>query len=381
MKKILLSLGVIAIVAVGAIGVTRSFFSDTETSTGNTFTAGAIDLKIDSTTTYNGEAVPASTWALKDLVPTADKFFNFDDIKPGDEGENTISLHVLNNDAYVCAAVSNLTSDDNGLTEPESEVDTTDGAGNGELDDEMVWTIWRDDGTGGGIAGNNIQDGTEPTLTSGNPVNGVLTINDSTTGPLLATETAYLGVAWSLPASSGNETQTDSMTGDISFQVVQSRNNDNFVCGQIEIPEEPERTVLLLENKNIDAGWDVIQDETSGTLSFISSHPTFDYTLNVQNLVPNTSYSMIYYADPWPGNNPGKLLATLTTDGSGNASISGDVELGMDLPSSPDTNYPTGAKIWVIKSAEYTPNSVNTWPVGAESLFENNLVIYEDTNN
>ena len=53
MKKILLSMSMIAVVAVVAIGATGAFFSDTETSTGNTFTAGAIDLTVDSEQHYN----------------------------------------------------------------------------------------------------------------------------------------------------------------------------------------------------------------------------------------------------------------------------------------------------------------------------------------
>ena len=42
MKKILISLAVIGAVGAIAAGATGAFFSDTETSTGNTFTAGAI---------------------------------------------------------------------------------------------------------------------------------------------------------------------------------------------------------------------------------------------------------------------------------------------------------------------------------------------------
>jgi len=48
-KKILISLMAIVIVAGAAVWGTTAYFSDTETSTGNTFTAGAIDLKIDHT--------------------------------------------------------------------------------------------------------------------------------------------------------------------------------------------------------------------------------------------------------------------------------------------------------------------------------------------
>ena len=53
-KKILISLSVIGMVAAVAIGGTIAYFSNTETSAGNIFVAGAIDLKIDHTKqTYN----------------------------------------------------------------------------------------------------------------------------------------------------------------------------------------------------------------------------------------------------------------------------------------------------------------------------------------
>src|ERR1035437_3339451 len=151
MKKILLSVSMIAVAAVVVMGATGAFFSDTETSTGNTFTAGAIDLKVDSTQHYNGmicepntgdghaagaywwrhvgSAAPAAypvefsacdgSWALKDLVPSSDKFFNFADVKPGDSGENTISLHIDNNSAYACADISNIKNDENTHLTPE----------------------------------------------------------------------------------------------------------------------------------------------------------------------------------------------------------------------------------------------------------------------
>ena len=84
-KKILISLCVIGAVAAIAIGGTIAYFSDTETSTGNTFTAGSIDLTVDSKCTYNGVAsTQCGTWTLKDLELTANKFWSFTDVKPGD---------------------------------------------------------------------------------------------------------------------------------------------------------------------------------------------------------------------------------------------------------------------------------------------------------
>src|SRR3989338_823727 len=56
MKKILLSAGMIALVGALAVGGTIAFYNDTETSTGNLFVAGAIDLTVDQTlASYNGE--------------------------------------------------------------------------------------------------------------------------------------------------------------------------------------------------------------------------------------------------------------------------------------------------------------------------------------
>ena len=54
MKKLLKSLFILGIVGLVGFGVTQAFFSDEETSVGNTFQAGEIDLKIDHTKqTYN----------------------------------------------------------------------------------------------------------------------------------------------------------------------------------------------------------------------------------------------------------------------------------------------------------------------------------------
>ena len=55
-KKILFSFLAISIASAIVIGGTTAFFSDTETSTGNVFTAGSIDLKIDhKSVVYNGK--------------------------------------------------------------------------------------------------------------------------------------------------------------------------------------------------------------------------------------------------------------------------------------------------------------------------------------
>src|SRR3989344_4707232 len=74
MKKILLSLGTLVAVAAVVAGGTIAFYNDTETSSGNIFTAGSIDLKVDHLRqTYNGvdcETCSLSIWSSSSTVVT-----------------------------------------------------------------------------------------------------------------------------------------------------------------------------------------------------------------------------------------------------------------------------------------------------------------------
>ncbi len=79
MKRILISLSIIAVVATIAIGGTIAYFQDTETSTGNTFSAGILDLKIRDNDEDWGDGVQA-TWAAPP------------DVKPGDAWDFRIPL-------------------------------------------------------------------------------------------------------------------------------------------------------------------------------------------------------------------------------------------------------------------------------------------------
>ncbi|MCX6761201.1 MAG: TasA family protein [Candidatus Nealsonbacteria bacterium] len=54
-KKLITSLSIIGVIAAVVIGGTIAYYNDTETSAGNIFTAGTIDLKVDNVyATYNG---------------------------------------------------------------------------------------------------------------------------------------------------------------------------------------------------------------------------------------------------------------------------------------------------------------------------------------
>lgn len=275
MKRLILMGASLAVFAgAAAYGATGAFFSDSESSTGNTFTAGAIDLKVDSTQHYNGNTCtlvdanastsylwtgPAAyptgpcsgTWTLKDLNPTLDKFFNFPDVKPGDNGENTVSLHIDNNDAYACVDITNVANNDNTQTEPEALVDGN-GLATGELGQSLNFIVWKDDGAIDGwqgvsdaTEGDNIWQVGEDLITSGTAptTTQTYTLANSITGPLAGGSTSYVGVAWCAGTWSGiapgatcdgstlgNIAQTDSYAADVAFRVEQARNNPNFTC-------------------------------------------------------------------------------------------------------------------------------------------------------
>ena len=73
-KKILASIMVVGLLALAMGWGTYSYFSDTETSTSNTFTAGTLDLKVD------GKDNP---------LPV---YFNVANVKPSDSGFKIIAL-------------------------------------------------------------------------------------------------------------------------------------------------------------------------------------------------------------------------------------------------------------------------------------------------
>ena len=405
MRKIIKSFAVVIGVAAIAGYSTYSFFSDTETAAGNIFRAGEIDLKIDSHCSYNGQSSSqCGEWELKDLIPTSDKFFNFSDIKPGDFGENTISLHIDDNDAWACLTIDNLKNDENDCNDPEEKAnDETCGtaADQGELAQNLFFSAWADNG-------DKVWESGEPLLFSNKfgPASDILNgktyaLADSTTGgnPIMGGQTKNIGLKWCFGTmvvdetshtiscdklGEHNDTQTDSISADVKFYVEQSRHNENFKCSEINGGnEEPACTpvaeicgdaidndcdgfadcgdsdcnadtacqaagngheTVRLENKFVTDDWHVIDDGTYGDLTFNESGPTFDYSFSGHGLISGTAYSLIYYADPWAGNGmnhlTGKLIGSGSTNGSGDLTLSGSPDLDTDLPNSDDKNYP-----------------------------------------
>ncbi|MCX6737610.1 MAG: TasA family protein [Candidatus Parcubacteria bacterium] len=355
-KKIILSLGVIGIVAAFAIGGTVAYFSDTETSTGNTFTAGAIDLKVSNEsyvsnqTTGVLEASPNTSWVSG---ATIGKFFNFSDVKPGDVGEDTIGLTVENNDAWACATLELKSNKDNTCTGPEMKNDTncvvpgTDWDGDLAQGIEFVW--WADDGDNVletneeatkyylGPASITTLLGEDKKLeltvadsilnffnpTTGGPLKGMTTYNlgkgwcfghmtlhpipEDTTGPLVR------GTGFSCDgASVTNAAQTDSLTADLTFTAIQARNNMAYKC-----PEHQPKTKLVVSSNIMifgSTGW--------GGLSCPSDYPNV-----ISGGVSQTN------TEPWVVNTyPVSFVLAKT-----GATLDGSI-----YPNFPHHNYPGG---------------------------------------
>lgn len=142
--------------------------------------------------------------------------------------------------------------------------------------------------------------------------------------------------------------------------------------------------------------WDRIDDEIEGELYYFITGNEFGHHFEAQGL-EEVEYSLIYYADDWPGNNPGALIGKAFADSNGDLVIEGSVELNMNLPSSPDENAldtcdycdngcnPTdglcrGAKIWLVPSDQYNEGtkSIIGWSPTDYWLFETDLILYFD---
>lgn len=270
MKKILSSVMMLALVALFAGAGTMAYFSDTETTTDNTFVAGTVNLEVANAGYYNGVLQDGSgltedtTWPLSDL--TDELFFNFDDVKPGDWGENTTTLQANTNPYYACMNVTLTSSAENGVGEPEDEDgDTADnGNWNGELDDEIHFIAWADDG-------DNVLEDNETlvldrhldmfpqgALNTGETLglaDGDSNIFGVDGDPLTPGVDYNLGHGWCFgdltlaPVAAGsgvnptvdpgftcdgslvtNVSQSDDVVGNISFYAVQERNNTTFDC-------------------------------------------------------------------------------------------------------------------------------------------------------
>jgi len=202
MKSVLGSVLVIGIVAAMMTAGTQSWYSDTETSVGNTFTAGTLDLNIDG----------GNTNTVK---------FTVSNMAPGNQPRGTWNLmNVGTINGYLDLENITVTSYENGCLEPEREAgDATygnPGEGNGELQDVVYVTLFVDrDNSGWYSTGDyKFYDGKVGDLPSHFGINETLNAGQSV-------HIVAIFNWWS--TANDNLAQSDGFTLELTFELAQTK--------------------------------------------------------------------------------------------------------------------------------------------------------------
>ncbi|WP_396275463.1 SipW-dependent-type signal peptide-containing protein [Halodesulfurarchaeum sp. HSR-GB] len=198
------------------------------------------DCGIDS-----GEELPEDVFT-SDLYPDQEHLIEFADLKPGDKGEVTFSLHLCDNPGYIWMNGQLVSASENGVTEPEAaaEGEEEDVV---ELLDKVEVTLWYDtdcDNELGGeeeiiAEGISLRDALDALSQNGGlgiPLDGDRSTafdeledaaDSENRDPFENSTTQCIGFEWELPGEEvGNEIQTDSAVFDLGFYTEQARHND-----------------------------------------------------------------------------------------------------------------------------------------------------------
>jgi spore coat-associated protein N len=189
-KRAAIAVIVMAMVAVFSSGAIYAYFNDTETSSGNSFTAGTMDLKING---VDG-GFPA-TFTASNLVP-------------GSHGnvEMTVS-NVGSVGGSLVAQVVNVVDAKGTTPEPEPLPD------NGELSANIILTAYID------VNGNDRYDAGDIQYDTGalRSMSGTWSM-----GTLAAGGSVVISIEYSVPTTVGNDIMGDSCTFDIVYTLTQS---------------------------------------------------------------------------------------------------------------------------------------------------------------
>ncbi|WP_339104965.1 TasA family protein [Haloterrigena salinisoli] len=197
-RKVLGSIGLIGAGSAAAGAGTMAYFSDTEESTGNTVSAGTLDLEL-STQANAPISVP--------------------DAKPGDTGN---AVWQLNNAGSIDGGdieldVINVVSLENGYEDPEP----VDDDGDGELDDYLKVEVGIDPDYANDT---DLGDGDENDVLSKANIHTVASNGPQSAEEGLSTsETKYLYVKWEFPNNGNqNDAQGDQVTFDVEVALKQN---------------------------------------------------------------------------------------------------------------------------------------------------------------
>jgi len=347
--KILLSIVVIGAVAAMAIGGTVAYFSDTETSTGNTFTAGTIDIAVEGQNPWTQTA----TLSVRDMKPSQHEYTEY------------VIHNVGTNPANIWKKIHVTEETEGVLTEPECEAYRGDWVNNqcieGTSINNNISSIVRYDMA---VWVYNVDPGEYP---SAQPIwwqviytdemakmLGTLDNTDVLLGMIPANWYMKVQQSYHMDADAGNEYQGDGMTFDITLTAEQLKNT------------------VVLENKIFPDGEEptIVYDPTNATVEYTVKDATFDYTLTV-NSMPAGNYTLI----AWPENGAAfawgdRVNAIALANISGSGVVSGSLDLNRDL---------INAKLWLISGTIIPGNTAGAFVWNPGGLFETALMDYYDS--
>ena len=342
-KQIIISLSIIAIIAAVAVGGTVAYFSDTETSVGNTFTAGTIDISINNENPWQEQFV------LADMKPCYTDYINFK-INNFNSDPNPVNIFKK----------IKVNSEDTGaVSEPECTEQEGAWTGTdctwGSVDDDnnnLSSAIWYDLYVE--VYDNSDQKIWYQTI--------YVDANEMSIDDIYSTDSVFLGMipangymlvkqSYHLSPDTGNWAQGDIMDFDI------------------EVKGEQLYGEAWLENKDTSADPWLIQhdDDFRGTLTYEVKHPTFTFDFEGKVELVNAEYVLAAGYDL--GSNVDTKLGEGISGSDGVITFSGDIELGKDLKD---------VKVWLLPKTEWNNGNI-VWSQMDKWLWETGLIWYEDT--
>ena len=272
-RKMLAGLGAVGLASVGAGLGTSAYFSDTESFSNNSLTAGTLDMSVTAdVVAANQYWVDQGGLDISVVADSQEPVFGLqvDDIKPGDWAIICFEISVGDNPGYVQVATEKFA--ETGGLNPEPEQDAEgDSANSADLGEYLLATVWQSyDDTSGDKAGLSVLDpvfnnaGNSLSVSYGEPdiggvvatdqhhttareADGVLSggyiVKDDTGAPMMVgsdadgsdpevADTYEFCLLLELPYEVGNEIQGDGISFDLVFETEQVRNNDTPFANQ-----------------------------------------------------------------------------------------------------------------------------------------------------
>ncbi len=358
MKKILLSLVTIAVLAGVGFALSKAQFTDTETANANVFDTGTIDIAVDGNNPWNG-----GPYELTDMKPSQTDYINF---VVHNVGTNPVNLFKTlssfreeptvagNNSESKCVALQGTWDGEScsGSTSP------TDMASKIRYDLRVE------------LYQNNPQPGDKPYWWE-----TIYTDSDNIRLNSLPEE-MYLGMipvghfmkviqSYHMDTDTGNAYQGEKLIFDITLNAEQLTNT------------------VRLENKylsNTDVSHHVwnsggVSDGKDATLIYKVKDDAFNYTLAVEGM-SDGPYTLVSWEDTgllWTwGNFTGTRVLANVNVSSGIANISGSPDFNSDI---------INAKVWLVPGNLGAPGTTGVtlpWDP-TNTLFETGLIDYYDS--